>query len=179
MVQKALTLDDSIARGHALLGNFYALKREHHKAIAEGARAVALGPGEAEVMLWYAISLNYVGRSEEAIQLYRQAIRLNPFAASGYFVNFAATLRDAKHFEEAISACRTALQREPKNSFAHVHLAAIYIMMGREKEARAEAEEVLRINPKFSLEFWEKALPYKDRSVVDNLVKVLRKAGLK
>jgi hypothetical protein len=58
-------------------------------------------------------------------------------------------------------------------------LAGIYIMMGREEEARAEAAEVLKINPKFSLEFWEKALPYKDRSVADNLVRVLRKAGLK
>jgi hypothetical protein len=52
-------------------------------------------------------------------------------------------------------------------------------MMGREKEAHAEAAEVLRINPKFSLEFWEKVLPYKDRSVADNLINVLRKAGLK
>jgi hypothetical protein len=32
-------------------------------------------------------------------------------------------------------------------------LAGIYIMMGREEEARAEAAEVLKINPKFSLEF--------------------------
>ena len=179
MVKKALTMDDSLARAHALLGNFYALRREHDKAIFEGGRAVALDPGDAETKLWYAVSLNYVGRSEEAIHLYRQAIRLNPFAASGYFVNFAATLRDAKHFEEAVWACKKALQREPNNIFAHLHLAGIYSMMGREKEAHAEAAEVLRINPKFSLEFWAKVLPYKDRSVSDNLINVLGKAGLK
>jgi adenylate cyclase len=178
-VKKAIAMDDSIARAHALLGNFYALKREHDKAIAEAERAVALDPGEAEVKLWYAVCLNYVGRSEEAIELYQQAIRLNPFASTGYFVNFAATLRDAKRFEEAAFQCRKAIQREPNNIFAHLHLAGIYIMMGREEEARAEAAEVLKINPKFSLEFWEKALPYKDRSVADNLVRVLRKAGLK
>ncbi len=52
-------------------------------------------------------------------------------------------------------------------------------MMGREKEARAEAAEVLRINPKFSLDYFAKTLPYKDQSVTDKVVNALRKAGLK
>jgi hypothetical protein len=52
-------------------------------------------------------------------------------------------------------------------------------MMGREKEARAEAAEVLRINPKFSVDFWANALGYKDQSETDKVVNALRKAGLK
>jgi Tfp pilus assembly protein PilF len=52
-------------------------------------------------------------------------------------------------------------------------------MMGREKEARAEAEEVLRIDPKFSLDYFAKAHPYKDQSQTDKVVNALRKAGLK
>jgi hypothetical protein len=51
--------------------------------------------------------------------------------------------------------------------------------MGREKEAHAEAAEVLRINPKFSLDLFAKRLPHKDQSVIDNYVDALRKAGLK
>ncbi len=177
-VKKAIAMDDSIARTHALLGHFYALKRDYDNAIAEGGRAVALDPGESEVMLWHALSLNYVGRSEEAILLYQKVIRLNPFAPTGYFINLANALRDAKRFDEAVSAYRSAIQREPNNIFAHLNLAGTYIMMGLDKEARAEAAEVLRINPKFTLKFWEKVLPYKDRSVSDNLIDVLRKAGL-
>jgi hypothetical protein len=52
-------------------------------------------------------------------------------------------------------------------------------MMGREKEARAEAAEVLRINPKFSVDSWVKILGYKDQSETDKIVDALRKAGLK
>ena len=52
-------------------------------------------------------------------------------------------------------------------------------MMGLEKEARAEAAEVLRLNSKFSLDFWAKRQIYKDQSEVDKLVDALRKAGLK
>ena len=55
MVKKALTMDDSLARAHALLCNFYALRREHDKAIFEGGRAVTLDPGDAETKLWYAV----------------------------------------------------------------------------------------------------------------------------
>ena len=52
--------------------------------------------------------------------------------------------------------------------------------MGREKEARAEAEEVLRINPKFSLiRFANTALAYKDQSENDKVINAMRKAGLK
>jgi ApbE superfamily uncharacterized protein (UPF0280 family) len=52
-------------------------------------------------------------------------------------------------------------------------------MMGREKDARSEAAEVLRINPKFSLDYFPKAFPYKDQSVANNLINACRKAGLK
>jgi TolB-like protein len=179
IIEIALAMDDSIAKAHALLGNFYSLKREYDKAIFEGERAIALDPGDAESQLWYGMSLVYIGRPEEAIPIYQKAIRLNPFAMSGYFINLANSLRDAKRFEEAVSAYKMAIQREPNNIFAHLNLAGTYIMMGRDKEAHAEAAEVLRINPKFSLEFWEKVLPYRDRSVSDNLINVLRKAGLK
>ena len=60
------------------------------------------------------------------------------------------------------------------NSFA-----ATYSMMGRDKEAHAEAAEVLRINPKFSVDSFAKILRDKDQSGVDKLVNALRKAGLK
>jgi hypothetical protein len=52
-------------------------------------------------------------------------------------------------------------------------------MMGLEKEARAEAAEVLRINPKFSLDKYANAAFFKDQPQKDKVVNALRKAGLK
>jgi hypothetical protein len=52
-------------------------------------------------------------------------------------------------------------------------------MMGREKEARVKAAEVLRTNSKFSVASWAKRQNYKDQSVTDNLGDALHKAGLK
>jgi hypothetical protein len=52
-------------------------------------------------------------------------------------------------------------------------------MMGREREARAEAAEVLRIDPKFSVDYFAKTLAFKDQKTTTNLIDALRKAGLK
>jgi adenylate cyclase len=82
-------------------------------------------------------------------------------------------------YEEAVSAYKKAIQRAPNNLWSHILLTATYSMMGREKEARAEATEVLRIDPKFSPDFFAKTTPLKDQSEIDKVVKALRKAGLK
>jgi hypothetical protein len=51
--------------------------------------------------------------------------------------------------------------------------------MGREQAARAEAAEVLRLNPKFSVDNYARFLPYKDQARIDRFTDALRKAGLK
>jgi adenylate cyclase len=179
MAQKALAIDGSIAGPHAFLSLFYSLKKEYDKSVAEGERAVALAPGAAGTHLTYAMSLHYAGRFEEAIPMFQKAIRLNPFGSTGAFLNFGHALRAAGRFEEALSAYKKSLQRAPDNFFTHLGLTGTYSMMGREKEARAEAAEVLRINPKFSVDSYAKLMSNKDQSFIDNFISALRKAGLK
>jgi TolB-like protein/Flp pilus assembly protein TadD len=179
LAQKAIALDDAYAQPHGMLSTLYSIKREHEKALAEGERAVALDPNGADAHALYATSLYFGGRPEEAIPLFQKAIRLNPLGPTWYFHNFGNALRITGRFEEAVPAYKKALQRAPDNIMAHVGLLVTYIMTGREKEARAEAAEVLRINPKFTTDHYVKNLPYKDQSVIESLVNACRKAGLK
>jgi len=179
MAQKALAMDDSLWGGHGLLSMLYTIKREYEKSIAEGERAVALDPGGTAANLLYGISLNFGGRSEEAIPVLQKAIRLNPLGGTDSFLHLGHAYRMAGRFEEAVSEYKKSLQRAPDNFFAHLGLTGTYSMMGREKEARAEAAEVLRINPKFSVESFAKRLTYKNQSVADKFIDALRKAGLK
>jgi adenylate cyclase len=179
LAQKALAMDDSIPRAHSLLSDFYSIKGEHEKAIAEGERAVTLDPNGAGAYEFYALSLVYAGRPEEAIPLFQKAIRLNPFSTTGTYLHYGHALFGAGRLEEAVSVYKKSIQLSPNNIFAHVRLAATYSMMGREKEAQAEAAEVLKLNPKFLLDSWAKRQNYKDKSVTDNLADALRKAGLK
>jgi adenylate cyclase len=179
LTQKAISLDPKDSRHYALLGYLYVMKRDYDKAIAEGEKAVALDPGGADAHAWLGMSLNYADRPKEAIPLFEKAIRLNPFGPTGYFLNFGTSYRLTGQYQEAITQYKKALCIAPNNIMAHLSLAGTYSLLGRDEEARAEAEEVLRLNPKFSLESYAKTLPFKNQAQTDRLVEALRKAGLR
>jgi adenylate cyclase len=179
LMQEAIASDEGHSVAHAYLSQLYCFKRDYEKAIAEGERALALDPNGAMVHTYYGMTLIYADRTEEAIPFLKKAIRLNPVGPPFYFGSLGHAYRIMGRFEEAVSAYKTALERAPNNIHVHLGLAAVYSLMGHEKEARAEAAEVLRMNPKFSVDSWAKNLPYKDQSQGDKVVNALRKAGLK
>ena len=178
LAQKAISLDDSNAAAYSVLGLVYMMKKQYDKAIAECERAVSLDPNSAENIHRLGMVLNYAARPEEAIPYLQNAIRLNPFPSASFFIILAASYRDSGQYEKAIEASKKALQREPNTHFAYIHMAVSYIRLGQEKEARAAAAEILRINPKFSLERYAKILPF-PQPVADRIIEDLRKAGLK
>jgi adenylate cyclase len=178
LAQKTLAMDDSMGVAHALVGHFYALKREYDKAIVEAERAVALNPGGMTSVRVYGLCLCYAGRPEEGIPVLEKAIRISPSAHYSYR-SLGMALRMTGRFEEAVSAYKKAIQLEPDDILTHTQLAVTYSLVGREKEARAEAAEVLRINPKFSVDNYAKKQAFKDQSETDKFVNALRKAGLK
>ena len=57
-------------------------------------------------------------------------------------------------------------------------LAVVYSLMGREKDARAEAAEFLMIRPGFSVKRWAGGVPYKNRADITLLADTMRKVGL-
>jgi hypothetical protein len=58
-------------------------------------------------------------------------------------------------------------------------LAVVYNELGQPAEAQKEAAEVLRLNPKFSLEVYRQREPIKDPAVLERHIAALRTAGLK
>jgi len=149
------------------------------EAVSAYKKAIHLAPDSIPANSGLAATYNYAGRPEEAIPLFEKIIRLNPVVPFGIYSDFGAALRNTGRFDDSVAAYKKAIQLAPDNSFLHVSLAATYIMMGREKEARVEAAEVLRMNPKFSLDSYAKTIPYRDQSQKDRIRNALRKAGLK
>jgi adenylate cyclase len=176
---RSLALDDSNTVAHGRLSLLYTMTRQHDKGVDEGELAITLDPNSADAHAFFGMSLRFSCRSDEAIALLEKAIRLNPFPPTWYYQQLGAVYFDAGQYEDAITACQKALRSKPKNIFAHIMLAATYAACGREEEAKAEAAAVLRINPKFSLEPFQKTLPFKDPIYRNNQIDALRKAGLK
>ena len=179
LAQKAVSLDDGNALAHSQLCIVFLMKRQHEKAIAEGKRAVALAPNLYEAYHNLGHALNFAGRPEEAISFLETAIRVNPLPDSSPYLQLGVAYRDLGQYDKAITVCKKGNSIYPDNLFIHTVLATTYSMAGREKEARAEAAEVLRINPEFSVEFFSKVVPYKNKADRDRVVNAMRKAGLK
>jgi Tfp pilus assembly protein PilF len=72
-----------------------------------------------------------------------------------------------------------ALIRNPDFLTTHVLLATVYIETGDIEKARAKVEEILRINPDYSLELLRERLPFKDQAVLEGALDIMRMAGLK
>jgi len=178
LTQKAIALDDSFALAHGFLGFLYTMLRQHDKGIVEAQKAVALNPNGAHSHYYLGYALTFAGRFEEAVQVIEKSIRLNPFPQVIYFRRACMAYIGAGRYEEAIAAGKKAVTVAPDDYLSQSTLAAAYSFAGREEEARSAAEEVLRINPKYSLNYIKKRLAFKNKRDLEQFTAALRKAGL-
>jgi len=178
--QRAIALNDTFPGGHALLGYVSLYQKQYERAIAEIERAVALAPNDAGNYASLADVLSRAGRVEDALGAAEKALHLQSSGAVDQHLNFIGSAYYlAGRPEEAIASLQRFLSHYPNILGAHLTLAAVYTELGKEAEARAEAVEVLRINPKFSPEVHKQRVPIKDPAVLERQLAALRKAGLK
>ena len=84
-----------------------------------------------------------------------------------------------KQYSEAQRWLRQCTARAPNHQYGHAFLAATYAQLGQLEDARAEAAEVLRVNPKYSIGETQKRVSFFKRSEdMEHLIDGLRKAGL-
>jgi adenylate cyclase len=179
LAKKALALDNSLAEAYALLASLFTMTGQHDKAVAQAEKAVALNPNSADLHYRMGKVLIFVGRWGEAIPEYKKAIRLDPIPPNYYLYSLGYAYPKAEQYNKVIKWCEKAVRQQPDDIFAHIMMASVYSFSGRDDEAQVEAAEVLRINPKFSLEKYAKIIEYKNQEDKDRVIEALRKAGLK
>ena len=79
-------------------------------------------------------------------------------------------------YQQAISASKRCARSFSTILGCHLGLAVGFTELGRNRDARAEAAEVMRLNPHFTL---RTKSPYKDVAWARRVGADLRKAGLK
>jgi tetratricopeptide (TPR) repeat protein len=179
LAQKAIYLDPLLPGPHMTLGWIYLVQGMHDAAIAEGKKAVVLGPSNAFANCLLGAFLTWADRPDEAIPVINNAFRLNPFPIDWQFTALGNAYLVLGRYEEALANHKKALERNPDNFFSSFFLASIYGHLGRGEEAHAAAKELLRLNPSFSVEQWVNWLGCKNKEKLALIVDGLRKAGLK
>lgn len=171
---RAVTLDDAGARGHAALGFVLLYTKQRAAAVAEYERALALNPNDADIMAEAADALIHDGRAAEAVELLHKAMRLNPFFPDWYLWYLGDAYYTLGRYEDAIRA----LERMSNPAEGHRLLAASFAQLGRRDEAAAHVAEVLRLHPGFSIADWAARQPDQDRDALEHYLEGLRRAGL-
>jgi adenylate cyclase len=123
--------------------------------------------------------LSYMGGTEDALEAAAQALRLEPLMVDAHLEGVGIAYAVAGRYAEARAPLQRFLSRFPNILHIHLTLAVVYSELGQAAEARAEAAEVLRLNPQFLLEVHKQRVPIKDPAVLERHLAALRKAGLK
>ena len=178
LAQKAITLNAACPYAHTLLADVYLLQKRHARAIAEVKRAIALDPACAQCSVSLARILTFAGRPQEAVGLVERAMRLDPAFAAYYAADSGHAYRLLGRYEVAIAELKRALLHNPNLFFARTNLALVYNELGRQEEARTELAKGLRFTPYASLQRAQQMMPYTDQAKVDQLLTVLRQAGV-
>jgi len=182
--QKAIGLSDSCAKAYSLMGWINLLQRKFDEAIENGEKAVRLNPNDPHMLVGLANIMHFNGRFDESIALVKNAMRLCPYYPAAYLRALFLSCFLAGRYKEALAASELLLARAHKGEFnplvGHTSLAEAYVVLGQEDKARAHAEEVLKINPNFTLDGERKRMYfYRDQAHLERHIDALSKAGLK
>ncbi len=178
LASRAVELDPSDPQGHWALAYGRLWRRDLAGALEAIERAAVLGPNNAEVHATRGYILSYASRPAEAIESLKTSMRLDPqhpriwlhFLAHAYFVE--------GNYVEAASLLKRRIRLQPETDISRVLLASCYGHLGHEADARREWNEVLGINPDYSVERKARILPYANPADWDRFVEGLRKADV-
>jgi TolB-like protein/Tfp pilus assembly protein PilF len=183
LAQKAISVDDKFPASHMALASVYLMQGKHDDALAAASRAANIVPGDSDTIAWLGYYLHWTGRGEEAVAAVKKSRELNPLYLSGgypVYVDFMGqTCFTAGLYEEAILNMRKAIQLYGPSVHRHQFVIASCSMLGRMDEAKEQVQQLLKINPTFSLSSWNYGRMYKRSEDSERLFDALRKAGLK
>ena len=176
LAQKALSLEDSNANSHGLLGTCYLYQGEYDLAISELRQAIGLNPNSPVGYLILGHGLLFAGQTDDAIEALETALRLDPNRSNtNFFLGLGYYFKG--RYDDAIRVLKRRLSRAPDNEDSHITLTAAYAQAGRPEDSARAANKVLQLLPFFKVDSYGTAFRNPDdrKHIRDGL----RKAGLK
>ena len=139
--EKAIALDPNLAAGYLRLAR---IQMSHDwdwdGADASLKKAAMLEPGSAEVAHGRAYLERRLGRVDEAIELYKLSIALDPLRSNSHLA-LADELYRVGRYEEALATLQKAEELNPQLSSLHLTRGTVLFSQGRQQEALDEMEK--------------------------------------
>jgi TolB-like protein/Flp pilus assembly protein TadD len=112
-------------------------------AAAEFRRAAELAPGDVSPKSNLSVVLMTLGQTEDAVQLIRDALKIDPLRAQ-FYADLASYQILLGHLPEAEQAMRRAIQLDPAGCNYYQELSFISILRGDSTSALAQAQQETR-----------------------------------
>ncbi|HWD41169.1 MAG TPA: sulfotransferase [Fimbriimonas sp.] len=138
-------VDVLVNLSHAYLG-----ARDIVKASGCLARAVKLRPNDGSLHRRFGISLELLGRDEEAASEFRKAVQLAPEAEDGY-VRLGQLLMGHGNFSQVIELCEKALERLPNSAQLHLLYAQTLRSVRDNELAHQHLQMAISLDPNIVL----------------------------
>jgi TolB-like protein/cytochrome c-type biogenesis protein CcmH/NrfG len=177
----AIRADSEDPWAHNALGHVYLIARRYDDSLAEFEEALRLNPNFALAQGYYALSLSYSGRWQDADDAARRALRLSPrdpYSAVYLGIRSYAQYL-GRHYDAAMRIAREAIRQRGDFVGAHRVLTAAAGMAGQSDVAGAALQELRRVQPNVSLAWIAAHMPIRSDQDREHYLEGLRRAGLR
>jgi tetratricopeptide (TPR) repeat protein len=146
--QQAIVLDPMMARAYDNLGLCYFYQNENGLAVKNFNRAIELDRNASQPSPWpylnLAVTLQFLGHTQEAEANLREALRLDPQLAQAHY-RLGNVLEYQGRLEAALPEFKEAIRLDDKYAEPHIALAQIYNRLGKKDAAGEEVRIYLRL----------------------------------
>jgi len=146
LVEKALELDNRLAQAHTSLAAIRMYHLEGGDIEGQFQQAIALDPGYAQGIHWYALYLAAVGKKAEAIREMKLAREIDPKSLI-INANLGWVYYLTGEFDKAEEAEKATLKMDPSFVSAHSYLGQIYVAKKRCDDAIREFQTAMSLAP--------------------------------
>ena len=144
--EKALELDPALVDAHvALAAEMAGYRWDWPGALSAWKRVLDRHPNHAVARHWHGLSLEILGRFDEALAERLRAIELDPLSLQ-FNTSVAGLLHRMGRRDEAIARFHRTLELEPDFTGAHLGLGQALLMSGRTGEAMAELRRAVSLS---------------------------------
>ena len=138
---KGLEIDKALAEAHVSLGYIsFTYDGDWPAAGKHFERALSLNPAYTSRHTFYAFYLSSSGRSEEALEVAKGALDLDP-ASPAVSHSLAVQLYLARKFDRAIEQAHDTLEMDANFAISYVVLGEVYLSKGMYREGLSELEK--------------------------------------
>ena len=138
---KGLEVDKELAEAHVSLGYVsFTYDGDWPAAGKHFEQARTLNPVYSSTHTFYALYLSSLGRSEEALEVAKRALDLDP-ASPAVSHSLAVQLYLARKFDQAIEQAQNTLEMDANFAISHAVLGEVYLAKGMYREGLSALEK--------------------------------------